>query len=114
MHTLSIKQPWAGMIARGEKTIEVRTWRTDYRGPLLIVASKSPRLAGQPAGAAVCVVDVVNCRRGDMADEAAAHCEVYDDDWLWALANPRPVEPFQVTGRFGIYQFTPPQPLVFL
>jgi hypothetical protein len=36
---LSVKQPWAGFIADGRKTIETRTWKTDYRGPLLICAS---------------------------------------------------------------------------
>lgn len=40
---LSVRQPWADRIARGIKTIELRTWRTNYRGPLLIcAASKRP------------------------------------------------------------------------
>jgi len=39
MKALSVKQPWANKIASGEKTIEVRTWYTHYRGPLLIVLS---------------------------------------------------------------------------
>jgi hypothetical protein len=38
MKALSIRQPWAHLIANGIKTIENRTWRTDYRGPLLIHA----------------------------------------------------------------------------
>jgi hypothetical protein len=29
---LSIRQPWAELILRGEKQIEVRTWATNYRG----------------------------------------------------------------------------------
>jgi len=40
MKCLSIYQPWAHLIAMGEKAIENRTWRTPYRGPLLIHASK--------------------------------------------------------------------------
>jgi hypothetical protein len=35
---LSIRQPWAGLIAAGVKKIENRKWRTDYRGPVLIHA----------------------------------------------------------------------------
>ena len=29
---LSVRQPWAELILRGEKQIEVRTWATNYRG----------------------------------------------------------------------------------
>lgn len=41
MKTLTIKQPWASLIALGEKKIETRSWRTKYRGPLLIHAGKT-------------------------------------------------------------------------
>lgn len=41
MRVLSIKQPWASMIVRGAKRFEVRSWKTDYRGPLLIHASSA-------------------------------------------------------------------------
>ena len=37
---ISVRQPWAGLIASGQKTIETRTWETRYRGPLLIASSK--------------------------------------------------------------------------
>lgn len=40
MKALSIRQPWAWLIAAGHKDIENRTWRTSYRGPLLIHASQ--------------------------------------------------------------------------
>lgn len=42
MKTLSIRQPFASLICRGIKTIENRTWKTDYRGKLLIHASGKP------------------------------------------------------------------------
>jgi hypothetical protein len=41
MKALSIRQPWANLISLGIKTIETRTWKTDYRGQLAIHASKS-------------------------------------------------------------------------
>ncbi len=37
---LSLWQPWASLIAVGAKKYETRSWRIDYRGPLLICASK--------------------------------------------------------------------------
>lgn len=36
---ISIRQPWAWLIVHGPKRIENRTWRTHYRGPILIHAS---------------------------------------------------------------------------
>lgn len=35
---LSIKQPWAWLIVNGYKDVENRSWRTHYRGPVLIHA----------------------------------------------------------------------------
>lgn len=39
MKALSIKQPWAALIAHGIKDIENRTWRTKFRGRIFIHAS---------------------------------------------------------------------------
>lgn len=36
---LSIKQPWASLIAHGIKDIENRTWKTHFRGKIYIHAS---------------------------------------------------------------------------
>lgn len=40
MKALSIKQPWASLVATGIKNIECRTWKTNYRGEILICSSK--------------------------------------------------------------------------
>jgi hypothetical protein len=37
---ISIRQPWAYLVASGTKTMEIRTWATNYTGPLLIHASQ--------------------------------------------------------------------------
>ena len=42
MKTLSIRNPWAYLIAYGVKDVENRSWKTDYRGELLIHASGDP------------------------------------------------------------------------
>src|SRR5690606_22562088 len=39
MKALSIKQPWASLIAHGIKDIENRTWSTKFRGRIYIHAS---------------------------------------------------------------------------
>jgi hypothetical protein len=40
MKCLSLKQPFADLLAHGEKTIELRKWNTSFRGKFLIHASK--------------------------------------------------------------------------
>ncbi|MGM9834412.1 MAG: ASCH domain-containing protein [Bacilli bacterium] len=41
MKVITIKQPWASLIANGYKDYEFRTWKTKYRGEVLIHAGKS-------------------------------------------------------------------------
>lgn len=40
MRGLTLCQPWAQLMAFGEKTIETRSWKTDYVGPVAIHAAK--------------------------------------------------------------------------
>ncbi len=40
MKAISLYEPWATLIALGEKRYETRSWSTAYRGPLLICASQ--------------------------------------------------------------------------
>lgn len=37
---ISVRQPWASLIVCGLKSVELRTWATDYKGPLYIHAAK--------------------------------------------------------------------------
>lgn len=41
MKAITLAQPWATLIAIGAKRVETRSWRTNYRGPLAIHASKA-------------------------------------------------------------------------
>jgi predicted transcriptional regulator len=67
---LSVRQPWAQLVVSGLKTVEVRSWTTNYRGRLLIHSSKSPdeftarqfRLGELPKGAIVGMVTLVDVR----------------------------------------------------
>jgi activating signal cointegrator 1 len=101
MKTLSVKQPWANMIASGQKTIETRTWRTTYRGHILIVSSRRPRI--EPAGFAVAVAILADCRPMIRADESKACCKIYDRAMAWMLEEVRPLQPIAVKGALGIY-----------
>lgn len=105
MKALSVRQPWASKIASGEKSLEIRTWYTKYRGPLLICVSASPKLTGLPHGVALCLVDVVDCRRVSADDSVAACCDVDPlTEFAFVLANPRPLEVLSpVKGRLGFF-----------
>lgn len=98
---LSVQQPWASMIASGQKTIETRTWRTSLRGDLLICSSKSPKI--DPAGFALAVVRLVDCRAMTEDDEWEARCEFYSGAFAWVLDDLRRIEPFPVKGRLGLF-----------
>lgn len=104
MKALSLHQPWASMIAQGSKTIETRTWFTDHRGDLLIASTQSPEIPGFLCGHGLCVVNLVNCRKMIVSDEAAARCKWRDDLYSWVLIEIRKIEPFPIRGHQGLYE----------
>ena len=101
MKALSVKQPWANMIASGEKTIETRTWMTSFRGPILIISSKLPRI--DPAGCVVAVANLKDCRPMKRRDERAACCRIYPNAKAWLLGEIRRVEPIPMRGALGLF-----------
>lgn len=44
MKAITLTQPWASLVAAGAKTVETRSWTTNYRGPLAIHAAKGMRV----------------------------------------------------------------------
>jgi len=104
MKALSVKQPWAGLIASGRKTIETRTWQTQHRGDLLICSSAQPE--GPDSGKALCIVRVVDCRPMTKQDERAACCHLYAGAWAWVLEGVRLIDPVPVKGRLGLYELS--------
>lgn len=118
MKALSLKQPWANMVAEGLKTIETRTWSVSYRGPLLIVSSKKPDLNMQtalpisyhPLGHAIAIAELVECRPMTREDEAAAKCAIYWHAYSWLLKDIRRIEkPFPVKGKLHLYEVEIPE-----
>ncbi len=84
---LSIKQPWAALVAAGRKTVEVRTWPVSRRGTVLIHAAKVPDLRPEgwaalhtPAlrtlaelrGGIIGVAELADCLRYDSPEDFAA------------------------------------------
>lgn len=116
MRALTVKQPWAAHIFDvhyGPKNVENRTWRTNYRGPLLIHAASvkasrdslapdpSPWAQAQPitaTSAIVGLVDLVDV----IEDEGGPWAMPFH--WHWVLENPRPfAEPVKCPGALQVW-----------
>ncbi len=128
MKAISIKQPWANFIEQGTKTIEIRSWQTKHRGPLLIVASLQPspilkkfsevdkqgRHKVQDReyfdfdylhfGRAICVVELYNITEFRPNHEDAAMCEHMPGLFAWHLRNIKQVQPVAFKGKLSIYE----------
>jgi ASCH domain len=116
MKALTIRQPWAHAILHLGKDAENRSWRTHYRGLLLIHAAayheRHPReqlaqymrrppsaksLIDLPTGYIVGVVEVVGCVRNSRSRWAER------GGWHWLLKNPRPIKPVKCNGRLMLW-----------
>ncbi|HUZ20619.1 MAG TPA: ASCH domain-containing protein [Acidimicrobiales bacterium] len=107
MKALTVRQPWASLIVAGGKSVENRTWQTNYRGRLIIHAgAKVDRAAmaehghlveAYPAGAIIGTVRLVDCVRDSASPWAEAGA------WHWVLADAEPCEPISCRGRLGLW-----------
>ena len=102
VRAISLKQPWASMIAEGRKSIETRKWATTHRGEILIVSSKRPTGMG-PVGKALALATLVDCRPMRPSDSVAACCPFRRGIYAWVLEDVRRIRPFSVKGRLGLY-----------
>jgi hypothetical protein len=102
MRAISIHNPWATLIATGKKTLEIRSWKTSYRGDLLIVSTQR-KYADYPRGVALCIVRLADVREFVPADAGAAHIVFLPECFAWVLDDVRPIAPFPVKGQQGFY-----------
>jgi hypothetical protein len=136
MKAISVRQPYAGLIVQGEKTIEMRTWQTSYRGSLLICSGTSRTInipnreeraafdAEFPRGVAVGIVDLVCIRKFNVKDAEYTGepfiCELVReefkpedmadyDGFSWILENPRKIKPFPVKGKLMLFDVELPK-----
>lgn len=124
MKALSLTQPYASLIVAGYKSIETRPWTpaSRFKGDLLICASKSRELEVDseflylldlldyplPLGMALCIVTIEKYAHMTLGDEPRACCRIYPRARSWHLGNIRPIKPFPVTGRLGLFEVEMP------
>ncbi len=112
---LSVRQPWASLIACGEKTVECRSWKTAYRGPLVICASgRDCRLEDGlvlPGGVALCVVELVDIRpmtKGDLAGACMDDVTPQEQaqilkNYAWHIRLLHEIEMVPVKGKLHVF-----------
>ena len=100
MKALSIQPTYTMDIFMGVKTIEYRTWSTDYRGDLLICAS-SQKEPGYVCGYAFMVVPLLDIRESEEEGSTASGKKTRLYEWL--LGMPRLIQPVPVKGKLHLF-----------
>lgn len=102
MKALSIKEPYASLIMSGKKTIETRKWTTNYRGDILLCASKNPK--SEISGKAFAIARLLTIREMLPCDVPAACCDVYPGAYSWFLTDLILLQtPIEVKGKLGLF-----------
>lgn len=106
VRALTVRQPWANLIAEGKKTLEIRTWKTKYVGALLICSSKTPKI--EPCGMAVAVAWLSGVKEFLPEDAGKAHIAYEKGMNAWMLSDIRKIlNPFPVHGKLGLFHVEP-------
>jgi hypothetical protein len=113
MKTLTIRQPWAELIARGKKDIEVRTWKTNYRGKIAIHAGKviDSNISIYEnngwkflTGGIIAIADLVIVDKFYPRDNFRAFMQYEPNLFAWHLYNVQRVDFVPCNGMPGIFE----------
>ncbi|MCM1370892.1 MAG: ASCH domain-containing protein [Clostridium sp.] len=126
MKVITIKEPWATLIAEGLKEYEFRTWKTKYRGKLLIHAGKGIDKEAMDrfkylnlkyhSGQIIAQVDITDCVK--VNDELRKKLKeinpiVYKgvlkskdfDGYGFKLENIKKINPIYINGKLGLWDY---------
>ena len=110
MKVLTIKQPWATLIIDGYKKYEFRSWKTNYRGKILIHAGNLHHEYGAIIGEA----DLIDCIKVDNEFQEKLEQEnklVYGNhghvaNYAWKLENIKKYDkPIYINGKLGLWNY---------
>lgn len=127
MKVITVKQPFATLIAEGLKEYEFRTWRTKFRGDILIHAGKGIDKKAMerykhlnldyPSGKIIAKATITDCVYIDdkLKDELQVKDPlVYygilqkDSDWDgygFKLENIEKIEPIEINGKLSLWDY---------
>ena len=103
IQVLTIKQPYVDLILDGAKTLEIRSWKTKYRGRLYIQSSQKPVYEDKYSGYILGYVDLVDIRPMTKRDKKKACTDFQDNQYAWILAGPQKIKPIAQKGQLGIF-----------
>ena len=106
MKAISIRNPYAYFIQIGEKTVECRTWQTNYRGDLLICSSANPKIKNTICGHALCVARLDSIEPFNKSHIKAACIDGMPEgkNYAWHLTDVRLIKPFPVKGKLNFFE----------
>lgn len=126
MRVLTIKQPYASLIAYGIKKYEFRAWKTKYRGEVLIHAGKSVDKKAMeefkcygvkcPIGCVIAKAKITDCIKvGDDLKKILEKedCLVYNhiindkeyDGFAFKMEDVELIEPIYINGKLGLWNY---------
>lgn len=127
MRVISIKQPFASLIAEGYKEYEFRTWKTNYRGEIYIHASLSANKEAMkkykdlnltyPKGCIIAKATLSDCieindnfkkliKKKNKYPYIYNHVLENDDNkYAFFLTNIEKIKPIPIKGKLGIWNY---------
>ena len=130
MKVLSLQEPYATFVAKGYKKIETRSWKTNYRGDILIHASRGDAFCNAikdekildlmketelQFGKIICKARIVDCVKMDEDlikrvrenDEIEYLLGIYEvGRYAWFLEDVEVLEsPIEARGRLNLWEY---------
>ena len=118
MKALSIKQPFAELILQGRKKIELRKWKTNFRGEFLIHAPKIPDkkamkafgFTSLPCGCIVGKANLINVKKYNDKEEHRKDKKFHLASDFWGnygfiLNDIKRVKETSYKGKLGFWDF---------
>jgi hypothetical protein len=125
MKVITIKQPWATLIAKGYKKYEFRTWKCNYRGDILIHAGKGIDKEAvkrfecynleYPTGCILAKATMSDCvevtesfRRERKKDNELVYRGIQDRNWNgygFKMDNVEEINPIEINGQLGLWNY---------
>ena len=126
MKVLTIKQPYATLIAEGIKKYEFRTWKTKYRGEILIHAGKGTDQKAMekykylnlvyPTGCIIAKATITDCLKIDdtvrkilLSENSIIYSNIIKHtEWNgygFKLENVKKIKPIPISGKLSFWEF---------
>lgn len=126
MKVITIKQPYATLIAKGLKKYEFRTWKTKYRGEILIHAGKgidkeamkkfSKYNFEYPSGCIIAKVRITDCikvtdefRKELKKENPLVYSNIINNKeymgYGFKIENVEEIEPIEINGKLSLWDY---------